>query len=121
MFSEEIRKVVDHVGDGIGGVVMGLDGIAIETYVRDDKNRSADSVNDLGMEFSFILGQVKKAASSLSIGGMSELALRADTTTVLIRMLNDEYFLAIVLGAGTNFGKARFLSRMAASSLRTQL
>ena len=64
MFTEQLKKVVDNVDGGVAGVIMGLDGIAVETYVRD--GHTAD-INTIGMEFSFILTQVKKAAEILEV------------------------------------------------------
>lgn len=118
MFTEHIKSVVESVDGGIGGMVMGLDGIAVETYVRD--NGKFD-VNTIGMEFSFILGQVKKAGDILELGGVSELAVKAEELTLLVRMLNEEYFLAVVLGSAANFGKARFLMRLAGTRLKDEL
>lgn len=118
MFQEQIKNVVEGVDGGIGGLVMGLDGIAVDTYVRGGQKFD---VNTIGMEFSFILGQVKKAGDILEIGGVSEFAVKAEELTLLIRMLNGEYFLAVVLGAQANFGKARFLMRLAGSRLRAEL
>ena len=34
LFSEHIKKVVDNVEGGIGGVIMGLDGIAVDLPVN---------------------------------------------------------------------------------------
>ena len=53
MFAETLKKVVDNVDGGIAAVIMGLDGIPVETYVR--QNDKVD-VNTVAMEFSFILG-----------------------------------------------------------------
>ena len=118
MFSEQIQRVVDGVDGGIGGLVMGLDGIAVETYVKDG---GKFDVNTIGMEFSFILGQVKKAGDILELGGVDEFAVKAESMTLLVRMLSDEYFMAVVLGGSANFGKARFLTRLAASKLKEEL
>ena len=63
MFAETLKKVVDNVDGGIAAVIMGLDGIPVETYVR--SNDRVD-VKTVAMEFSFILGQVRKAGDSLA-------------------------------------------------------
>ena len=55
------------------------------------------------------------------IGGVSEMVVKSEGMTLLIRMLTDEYFLAVILPAEANFGKARFLMRMAEDGLRAQL
>lgn len=118
MFQEHIKSVVDGVQGGVGGLVMGLDGIPVDTYVKDGQRFD---VNTIGMEFSFILTQVRKAGDILEIGGVNEFAVRSEGMTLIIRMLSDEYFLAVVIGTKANFGKTRFLMRMAESKLRAEL
>lgn len=117
MFSQHIKKVVDNVEGGIGGVVMGLDGIAVDSYVR----REEVDITTMGMEFSYILGQVKKAGESLKVGSLNEFSVKAESMTMIVRMLNDEYFMAVVLGTDGNFGKCRFLMRVAEPRLAAEL
>ncbi len=118
MFAETLKKVVDNIDGGIAAVVMGLDGIPVETYVR--QNDRVD-VNTVGMEFSFILGQVRKAGDSLQVGGLEELAVKAQRLVLVCRMLSPQYFVAIALAPEGNFGKARYLARMAQPSLAAAL
>jgi predicted regulator of Ras-like GTPase activity (Roadblock/LC7/MglB family) len=118
LFAETLRKVVDNVDGGIAAVVMGLDGIPVDSYVR-----QADrvDVNTVGMEFSFILGQVKKAGESLQVGGLEELVVRAQRLVLICRMISPQYFVGVVIAPEGNFGKARFLARMATPALVAQL
>jgi predicted regulator of Ras-like GTPase activity (Roadblock/LC7/MglB family) len=118
VFAEQIKNVVDNVEGGIGGLIMGLDGIALEHYIS--AGRQFD-VNTVGMEFSFILTQVRKAGEILEIGGLNELVVKSEGMTLLIRMLTEEYFMAVVLGPNANYGKTRFLMRLAESNLRPEL
>ena len=118
MFAETLKKVVDNVDGGIAAVVMGLDGIPVDTYVRQDNKID---VNTVGMEFSFIIGQVRKAGDSLQVGGLEELAVKAQRLVLVCRMLSPQYFVAIVLTPEGNFGKCRFLARMATPALTAQL
>jgi predicted regulator of Ras-like GTPase activity (Roadblock/LC7/MglB family) len=118
VFAETLKKVVDNVDGGIAAVVMGLDGIPVDTYVR--KNDKLD-VNTVAMEFSFIIGQVRKAGDSLQVGSLEELAVKAQRLVLVCRMLSPQYFVAIVMAPEGNFGKARFLTRMAMPALIAQL
>jgi predicted regulator of Ras-like GTPase activity (Roadblock/LC7/MglB family) len=118
VFTEYLQKIVDNVEGGVGGLIMGLDGIAVETYVRDAQKFD---INTIGMEFSFILTQVKKAGDILQIGGVSEFAVKAEQLIMVIRMLTDEYFIAIVLRSDGNFGKCRFMMRVTEPKLRAEL
>ncbi len=118
MFKEHIRSVVDRVDGGIGGVLMGLDGIAVDTYMREGAQMD---VNTIGMEFSFILTQVKKAGQILELGNIREFSIKAEKLLLVIRMLTDDYFLAVAMTADGNFGKARYLMRLAEPRLTAQL
>ena len=118
MFTQYLEKIVDQVGDGIGAVIMGLDGIAVETYIRD---QHSFDVSVIGMEFSFILTQVKKAAEALKIGGLSDFVIKAEQLTLVIRMLTDEYFVAVALMPSGNLGKCRFLLRLIAPQIIREL
>lgn len=118
MFAETLKKIVDKLDGGIAGVVMGLDGIPVDTYVR--QNDKID-VTTVGMEFSYILAQVRKAGDSLQVGGLEELSVRAQQLVLVCRMLSPQYFVAVVMSPEANFGKARFLTRMATPALVSQL
>ena len=118
MFAETLRKVVDNVDGGIAAVVMGLDGIPVDSYIRQSDRVD---VNTVGMEFSFILGQVKKAGDSLQVGGLEELVVKAQRLLLICRMISPQYFVAVAITPDGNFGKARFLARMATPALVAQL
>ena len=114
MFADTLRKVVDNVDGAIAAVVMGLDGIPVESYVR---QTDKVDVNTVAMEFSFILGQARKAGDSLQVGGLEELSVKAQRLILVCRMLSPQYFVAIAMAPEGNFGKARYLARLATPAL----
>ena len=118
MFGETLRKIVDNVDGGIAAVIMGLDGIPVESYVR--QNDKVD-VNTVAMEFSFILGQVRKAGESLAVGNLEELTVKAQRLMLVCRMVAPQYFVAVVMAPEGNFGKARYLARLAGPALNAAL
>jgi predicted regulator of Ras-like GTPase activity (Roadblock/LC7/MglB family) len=118
VFAQYLKKVVDHVDGGIGGLIMGLDGIAVETYLREGQKVD---INTVGMEFSFILTQVRKAAEILKVGAVQEVSIKAEQLVLVIRMLTHEYFVAVALTSEGNFGKCRFLLRLATPKLVAEL
>jgi predicted regulator of Ras-like GTPase activity (Roadblock/LC7/MglB family) len=117
MFQENLQKIVDNVEGGLAGLLMGFDGITVESYTRGGPL----DIQTVGMEFSFILGQVRKAAEALEVGGVQEVAIRADKLAIVVRVLNKDYFLALALGEGGNFGKGRYLLRLVAPKLQAEL
>ena len=114
MFAETLKKVVDNIEGGIAAVIMGLDGISVDSYVKLDDRVD---VNTVAMEFSFILTQVRKAGDSLSVGSLEELSVKAQRLLLVCRMLSPQYFIAIVMAPEGNFGKARYLARLAQPAL----
>ncbi len=117
MFAETLKKVVDNVDGALAAVIMGLDGIPVETYVRNDRV----DVTTVAMEFSFIISQVRKAGDSLQVGGLEELTVKAQRLVLVCRMVSPQYFIAVAMAPEANFGKARFLARMASPALLAQL
>lgn len=118
MFAETLKRIVDNVDGGIAAVVMGLDGIPVETYM---KQSDRVDVNTVAMEFSFILTQVKKAGDSLQVGSLEELSVKAQRLVLICRMISPQYFVAVVIAPEGNLGKARYLARVSAPTLAAQL
>ncbi len=118
MFAEILKKVVDNIDGGLGACIMGLDGIAVETYTRAPERVD---VNTVGMEFSFILSQAKKAADGAKLGVFEEMTVKAETLLLALRMVTPQYFLAVAVAPDGNLGKTRFLMRLAAPKLVAEL
>lgn len=118
MFAKTLKNIVDNVEGGIGAVVMGVDGIPIESYTRQP---AKGDVATIGTEFSFIVSQVRKAAEVLEAGECHDISVKAENMILVIRLLSDQYYLATALAADGNFGKARFLMRLAASEVSSSL
>lgn len=117
MFGKELREIVDSVDGGIGAVVMGVDGIPLDKYMAENKL----DLGTIGIEFSHILGLARKAGETLQIGAIDEFTVKAEQLTLVIRMLTDEYFLAVVLSANGNFGKCRFRMRVVSPEIKKEL
>ncbi len=120
MFREVLQDVVERTEGGVAGLLMGFDGITVDTYVREAAGLPVD-VETVGMEYSVILKDIRKAAELLEAGGANEISIQAEKLTTVIRVLNDEYFVAVTLRPDGNYGKARFLLRTASSKLLSEL
>lgn len=118
MFKSVLRDVVENTEGGIASVLMGFDGITVDSYVKDD---AALDIEGMGMEFSVVLTSVKQAAEMLAIGTAREVAVQTENMTTVVRLLSNEYFVAVALGPRGNSGKARFLLRKQAAALLEHL
>lgn len=120
MFQEILKDVVDRTEGGIAGVVMGYDGITVDFYMAPDVT-SAFEVQTVGMEFSVILKEIRKATELLDAGQAREVAIQSERLTTVIRLINEEYFVALAMKPDGNFGKARFLLRTSVGKLAADL
>ncbi|MBK7399507.1 MAG: hypothetical protein IPJ34_25415 [Myxococcales bacterium] len=120
MFKETLRQVVESTEGAIAGLLMGFDGIAVESYTRDEATDAKD-INEIGMEFSVIVGSIRRAAETLEAGGAREVSIQAEHLVTLIRVLNDDYFLALTMRPDGNPGKGRFVLRTTAPKLIAEL
>ncbi len=123
MFSESIQKMVDRVDGGVAGILMGFDGISVESYTRSALAPDAQTpdIQTVGMELAHVITQVRRAAELLEVGGLREVTIRSDKLTVLVYALNEEYFVACALRPDGNFGKARYLLRLLAPQIQSEL
>jgi len=118
MFKDVLRDVVERTDGSIGGLVMGLDGIPVERYLR---NGATLDVETIGMEYSVLLPQISKAAELLEAGDAREISIQAERMTTVIRLLNKEYFVALTLAPNGNVGKGRYLLRTLTPKLVDEL
>ena len=117
MLRQHVENLVESCDGAIAGLVMGPDDVAVESITDDN----ALDMEAIGVEFSFVLGQVRRAADILEIGALEEVTITSENLTFLIRILNEDYFLGLALKAGGNPGKGRYLMRMLLPELRAQL
>ncbi len=118
MFQDNLKRLVAETDGGVAGLLMGFDGIAVEQYTAPSEGVDIQTV---GMEFSFILTQVRKAAEILEVGAVQEIAIRCASLTILIRVISSEYFVALAIRPDGNFGKGRYLLRVVAPKLQAEI
>ena len=118
MFQQHLKKLVEGVAGGRAALLMGFDGIAVDSYASEPGKLDIQTV---GMEFSFILTQMRKAAEALDAGTVEELTIRTDDLLLVVRVLTGEYFLALALTPEGNFGKGRYLLRIHAPKFIAEL
>ena len=118
MFRDALRDIVDKTEGGVASLIMDSEGIAVESYARDD---APFDITTIGIEFGVVLGSIKRAADSLDAGKTREVAIGTDKIVTLIRTLGEVYFLALAIRPDGNFGKGRFLMRAAVPKLLAEL
>ena len=120
-FRENIRKLVDKLDDGVAAVLMGFDGITVDSFAKTGYDGALPDIQTLSMEFAHLIAQARRTLQSLDAGALEEFTLRTDTLTLAVRVLTQEYFLACAVLPTGNIGKARYLMRLSAPTLRADL
>lgn len=113
-FVETVKNLVESVPGGIAAVIMENDGIAIAEYVK--PGQSLD-IQTMGIEYTSVLSEIKKASEVLQAGSLEELTVCTESSTLIVRVITSEYFAAVALSKNGNYGKGRYLLRVASQKL----
>ena len=119
MFRDSLKGMVDRLAGGVAGILMGFDGIAVDSYTK--SGEEALDIQTVGMELAHAVVQMRKAAEQLEVGRLRELTLKADNLVVFICLLTEEYFVACAVKPEASFGKARYLMRLLAPQIQAEL
>jgi predicted regulator of Ras-like GTPase activity (Roadblock/LC7/MglB family) len=118
MFNDILQNIVEGVGGGVGAVIMGYDGIAVDQYFIPHEEMDMQLV---AVEYANILKDIRKTAEILDSGALEEVSIRTEMFLVIVRIINDEFFVALSLRRDGNFGKGRYLLLREAPRLREAL
>jgi predicted regulator of Ras-like GTPase activity (Roadblock/LC7/MglB family) len=118
VFKNILRDVVENTDGAVASILMGFDGITVESY---NGGRGSVDMESVGSEYSQVLTQVKTAANMLDMGTAKEVSVQAENLVTVMRVLNDEYFVALAIKPNGNIGKGRFLLRLQSGKLLESL
>jgi predicted regulator of Ras-like GTPase activity (Roadblock/LC7/MglB family) len=117
-FREQLAEVCRSVEGAIGCTLMGVDGIEVDSHVTSGSDLDMKS---LLVEYSGVFRSARDAAGAHQAGGVSELSISTDKVVAVARQVTPEYFMVMALTPGGNLGKARYLLRVTAPLLRSEL
>lgn len=117
---EHLKSIVEETPGAEGAVLMGFDGIAVQTYMKDGHHARYD-IEPMAMELSLRFVELRTAAESLDLGPVHDITLKAEQGTVLVRVISEEYFVAVVMRDSAHYGKGRWKLHQGAQHLRTEL
>jgi len=118
MFKGILENIVTSCAGGVGAVLMGYDGIAIDQFIVEDASLD---LNLVAIEYSNVTKEIKKAAEVLQTGTLQEVAIKTEQYFVVLHALTDEYFVALTIERNGNYGQGRYLLMRDAEKLREAL
>jgi len=118
MFNEILTKITQRMeGQALGAILMDKEGISVEKH----GTGGGFDVETTAMEYSVILKDVFKAAEMINAGEVSEMIVRNQQFSILLRVLDKTYFVALFVKPGGSVGKGRFVLRWASTELKKEM
>lgn len=111
-FSELLKQITTKVEGAVGVLIMGLDGIAIEQQIEDAQNHDGQ-LSIIAAAYATLLRNSMRTSSDVGVGALQEMTVISGNLTLVIKLINPEYFLLIALSPAGNVGRARFELRKA--------
>ncbi len=112
-FSEILKESVEKVDGAVSSMVLGSDGILVEEYAVE----KLMSLEDLGAEISAMIKDINLAAKDLGLGTAREFSIISDSCGIILRRINADYYMALIIKPEGNYGKGRFVLKTAAPKL----
>jgi len=104
MFNLELNTVLSFLEGAKAILIMGYDGIVVESASKDQDEHFQDLTIELGQ----IVKTIGELSKNSNVGNFSEMVLQFDQAKVLLRSIHQDYFLALLMGKDESIGKSQF-------------
>lgn len=118
-FRQHLRQVCDGVEGAVACSLMAVDGIEVETHLAAEDAQV--DLRTLLVEYSGLFRTATDATLANEAGDLQELCVSTDKLTAVARLVSPEYFMVVALRPDGNTGKARYLLRITAPRVRSEL
>ena len=112
-FLEILNDTVHQVDGAVAAMIIGTDGISVQEYASE----KLVDLSDLSAEASQMIKDINLAADNLGLGEAKEFSIISDRCGIIMRKINTEYYLSLVIKPEGNYGKGRFILRTAIPKL----
>jgi predicted regulator of Ras-like GTPase activity (Roadblock/LC7/MglB family) len=104
-FEKILKEAVDRVDGAFSAMILGIDGMPVETHTVE----KILNLESLSAESSQMIRGINSAAESLGLGDAREFSIISDLCGIIMRRINQEYYMAILIKPEGNVGKGRFV------------
>ncbi|MBM4146516.1 MAG: roadblock/LC7 domain-containing protein [Nitrospira sp.] len=112
-FLEVLKDSVDKVDGAVSAMIIGRDGMSVQEYARE----KLVDLTGLSAEASAMIKDISLAADNLGLGEAREFSIISDRCGIIMRKINTDYYLALVIKPDGNYGKGRFILKTAIPKL----
>ncbi|MBA2663357.1 MAG: hypothetical protein H0U74_13800 [Bradymonadaceae bacterium] len=108
MFKQKLTSVVNNVEGSIGCLLIGFDGIPIDSVYRDEE---LPQMSAIAVELSQLLDKFRRM-QSYEVGEVHEVSITAGSVTALAKVVADEYLLILALSAEADVQRGQTMLRL---------
>ena len=112
-FLEVLKDTVDKVDGAVSAMIIGTDGISVQEYAQE----KLVDLTGLSAEASAMIKDIGLAADNLGLGEAKEFSIISERCGIIMRKINSDYYLALVIKPDGNYGKGRFILKTAIPKL----
>ena len=110
---EVLKDTVDKVDGAVSAMIIASDGISVQEYTQE----KLVDLTGLSAEASAMIRDIGLAADNLGLGEAREFSIISDRCGIIMRKINSDYYLALVIKPDGNYGKGRFILKTAVPRL----
>jgi predicted regulator of Ras-like GTPase activity (Roadblock/LC7/MglB family) len=115
---ESLNTIVQSVDGALAGVIMAYDGIPIDEVTVE---QSEFDMQLLSVEYATVLKEIKRAIDVIKMGDLEEVSISTSRTCVVVRVLNDDLFAALIMSRDGNTGKGRYMLKLKSFEMLREL
>jgi predicted regulator of Ras-like GTPase activity (Roadblock/LC7/MglB family) len=115
---DALSTIVQSVDGSLAAIIMAYDGIPIDEVVV---IQSEFDVQLLSVEYATVLKEIKRAVDVIKMGSLEEVTIATSRICVVVRVLNEDLFAALILNRDGNVGKGRYLLKLKSYEILQEL
>lgn len=115
---DSLNAIVKNVDGVLAVMIMAYDGIPIDEVAIE---QSEFDIQLLSVEYATVLKEIKRAVDVIKMGNLEEVFISTTRTRVVVRVLNDDLFSALIMSRDGNFGKARYMLKLKSYEILREL
>jgi predicted regulator of Ras-like GTPase activity (Roadblock/LC7/MglB family) len=108
-FSEVLKETVEKVDGAVSAMIIGKDGISVLEYSPE----KLIDLTGLSAEASAMIRDINMAADNLGLGEAREFSIISDICGIIMRKINSDYYIALIIKPEGNYGKGRYILKTA--------
>lgn len=115
---DSLNTIVQSVDGSLFAIIMAYDGIPIDEVAVE---QTEFDMQLLSVEYATVLKEIKRAVDVIKMGDLEEVFISTSRTRVVVRVLSNDLFAALIMSRDGNIGKGRYLLKLKSFEILREL